>query len=142
MDENSKTVKRKPKFLRRDSNRYSKLGKNRKKKQVWRRPTGRDNKMREKRTGYPSIVSIGYRTDKADRGKLEEKNTITVRNIRDLDLVGKDHIAVLGGFGKKKKLEIAKKAKEAGIKIHNLNVDRFLKKNDKPAKEKSKEAGK
>ena len=39
------------KFKRRIWNRYSKLGKKRKKKQVWRRPTGRDNPMREKKRG-------------------------------------------------------------------------------------------
>jgi ribosomal protein L32E len=39
----------KRKFLRRIWSRYSKLGKKRKKKQVWRKPRGRDNKMREKR---------------------------------------------------------------------------------------------
>jgi len=36
------------KFLRRTWSRYSKLGRKRKKKQKWRKPTGRDNKMREK----------------------------------------------------------------------------------------------
>jgi len=49
------------KFLRRTWNRYTKLGRKRKKKQKWRRPTGRDNKMREKRRGYPKIVSVGYK---------------------------------------------------------------------------------
>ena len=58
------------KFLRRTWNRYSKLGKRRKKKQVWRRPTGRDNKMREKRRGYPAVVSLGYRKEKNTRGKI------------------------------------------------------------------------
>ena len=35
-------------FLRVDSARYSKLGKGRRKLQKWRKPKGRDNKMREK----------------------------------------------------------------------------------------------
>ena len=51
----------KNKFLRRTSNRYGKLGKNRRKKQVWKKPRGRDNKMREKRRGYPQVVSIGHK---------------------------------------------------------------------------------
>ena len=53
--------KKKPKFLRRTWSRYSKLGKQRKKKQIWKAPKGRDNKMREKRKGYPAVVSIGYK---------------------------------------------------------------------------------
>ena len=67
---------KKPKFLRRTSSRYSKLGKGRKKKQIWRRPTGRHNKMRNKRNGYPVIVSIGYGTKKIG----EER--IIVNNVR------------------------------------------------------------
>ena len=39
----------KKKFLRRDSVRFSKIGKNRKKIQKWRKPKGRDSKMRLKR---------------------------------------------------------------------------------------------
>jgi len=52
------------KFLRRVWKRHSKLGRGRKKKQVWRKPTGRDNKMRERKKGHPSVVSIGYRSEK------------------------------------------------------------------------------
>jgi len=79
------------KFLRRTFNRYSKLGKRRKKKQVWRRPTGRDNKMREKRKGYPPIVSIGYK-----KNKRLEKKMIVVRNIKDLDTIKKNETVIIG----------------------------------------------
>jgi len=48
----------KKRFLRRLTNRYLKLGKKRKKKQKWRKPKGRHNKMREKERGYPAVVSI------------------------------------------------------------------------------------
>ena len=60
----------KKKFLRRIWKRYSKLGRKRKKEQKWRRPKGRDNKMREKRRGYPITVRIGYRGEKKERGKV------------------------------------------------------------------------
>ena len=46
------------KFLRRTWSRYSKLGKRRKKKQVWRKPTGRDNKMREKRKRNGKLIAF------------------------------------------------------------------------------------
>ncbi len=110
------------KFLRRTSNRYSKLGKRRKKKQIWRRPTGRDNKMREKRKGYPAVVSIGYKTN-----KKEHQNIVNVENLKDLAKVQKNDVVIFGKMGKKKKIELAKKAKEMKIEISNLNVGKFLK---------------
>jgi len=116
------------KFIRRTWNRYSKIGKRRKKKQVWRNPTGRDNKMREKRRGYPSVVSIGYRKDKELRGKINGKILVKVSNIKDLEKLKKNEIAILERMGKKKKIEIAKKAKEKGLEIYNLNIKKLLKK--------------
>jgi len=117
-------------FLRRTSNRYSKLGKRRKKKQIWRRPTGRDNKMREKRRGYPARVSIGYK-----KGKKEKM--IVINNVRELEKVDKKAIIVMGNIGKKKKIEIAKKAKELKVDLVNLNISKFLEKN-KPKKKEEK----
>ena len=127
---------KKPKFLRRKVHAYSKLGKGRKKKQVWRKPTGRDNKMREKRKGYPAVVAIGYGSEKAIKGMLKEKNPITIMNIQDLKKVGKGNIAVIGAVGKKKKLEIAAEAKKMKIEIYNMNPDKFIEKNKKPEKKK------
>jgi large subunit ribosomal protein L32e len=116
------------KFLRRTWNRYAKLGKGRKKKQVWRRPTGRDNKMREKRKGYPAVVSVGYKKGEKVRGLLKDKKPIIVRNLKELGNVEKNEIIVIGNVGKKKKIEIAKKVMQMKIEIYNLNVKSFLKK--------------
>lgn len=124
------------KFLRRIHNRYSKLGKRRKKKQVWRRPTGRDNKMREKRRGYPAVVSIGYKKDKKSKGIIKGKKPKIIRNARELGKIGKNEIGIVGNVGKKKRIEIAKKAKEMKIKLYNLNVGKFLKEIEKPKEEK------
>jgi len=115
------------KFLRRIWSRYSKLGKRRKKKQVWRKPTGRDNKMREKRKGYPAVVSIGYKKNKKLRGFIDGADTVLIRNVAELARVKKNKTIIIGNIGKKKKIEIAKKAKEMKIKIHNLNIKKFLK---------------
>ncbi len=120
-------------FLRRISNRYSKLGKKRKKKQVWRRPTGRDNKMRERRRGYPARVSIGYKQVKKEKG-------IVIQNPKELEKIDKKSIIIMGNVGKKKKIEIAKKAKELKIQLSNLNIDLFLKKNKLKKKEKKEES--
>ena len=114
-------------FVRRIWSRYSKLGKRRKKKQVWRRPTGRDNKMREKRRGYPAVVSIGYQKSKKIKGKIQGKESVIVSNIKDLEKIKKNQIIILGRMGKKKKIEVSKKAKEKGLEIYNLNIKKFLK---------------
>jgi large subunit ribosomal protein L32e len=127
------------KFLRRTWSRYSKLGKRKKKKQVWRKPKGRDNKMREKRKGYPAVVSVGYRKKKSER-----KNIKVIRNVEDLEKIRRDEIIVIGNTGKRKKIEIAKKAREKKIPIQNINIKKFLKKTEKKTenrKEKGKETG-
>lgn len=123
------------KFLRRKNKSCSKLGKGRKKKQIWRRPTGRDNKMRDKRRGYPAVVSVGYKKEVGSRGKLQEKIPKFVKNIKDLEKIKKNEIAVLGNVGKKKKIEIVTKAKEMKINFHNINTKTFLEKNHLKKKE-------
>lgn len=127
------------KFLRRTWSRYAKLGKGRKKKQVWRRPTGRDNKMREKRRGYPVVVSVGYKQGDKVRGIIEKKKPVRVMNVKDLGKIGKNEIAVVGNVGNKKRMEIAKEAKKMKIEIYNLNAEKFLKKKEEEAKKKKEE---
>jgi ribosomal protein L32E len=128
-----------PKFLRHTKHKYSKLGLRRRNKQVWRRPTGRDNKMREQRRGHPALVAIGYSTDKKERGKIDKRTPVMVRNVSEMSKIGKHQIAVLGNVGMKNKIEIAKKAKELKMDIYKMNIDKFLKLNkikDKKAEEK------
>jgi ribosomal protein L32E len=123
-----------PTFLRRNAKRHSGLGKRRKKKQKWRYPTGRHNKMREKRRGYPITVSVGYQNDKKIKGNLEGKNPIIINNVKDLEKLTKQQIGVIARLGKKKKLVISEKAKEKGILLYNINPQQYLKKNKKKDK--------
>ena len=123
-----------PKFLRHTSHKYSKLGLRRKNKQIWRRPTGRDNKMREQRRGHPAIVAIGYSTDRKERGKVDKKTPVIVRNVNQIANIKKDQIAILGNVGMNKKIEMVKKAKELKVEIHKLNIEKFLKLNQKKEK--------
>lgn len=109
-------------FLRRIYNRYHKLGKKKGKNRVWRKPKGRDNKMREKRRGYAPVVSIGYRKKQSEIEKIP-----IIRNASDLAKVGKGKKIILGNVGKKKKLDLVKKAEENGILIVNINAKKFLK---------------
>ena len=115
-------------FLRRIWGRYAKLGRKRKNKQTWRRPTGRDNKMRERRRGYPARVSIGYKQDSSTRGKIENKVLKVIYNLEELKKFSKDNLIVIGKVGKKKKIEIMKMAKEMKIEVYSINLDKSLKK--------------
>jgi len=121
------TEKKLPKFIRRNWNLKSRLGKGRKKKQVWRRAKGRHNKVREKRKGYPIKVMIGFRTEKKGRDLIQDMKPVRILNVRDLEKVGKGQTAFVGKVGNKKRIEILKAAKEKKILVANLNVKRKLK---------------
>ncbi len=125
------------KFLRRNWSRHSKLGKRRKNKQIWRKPKGRHNKMRQKERGYSATVKVGYQKDRKNQNKLLGKNPVMVMNVKDLGKIGKNDIAIVGKIGIKKKLEIAKVAKEKKISIFNMNPEKFLDKNS-PKKDRNK----
>lgn len=123
-------------FLRRSSDMYSKLGLRRKNKQKWRKPKGRDNKMREKRKGYPAVVSIGYKKNNDSRELINDKKPVKIVKPEEIEKLSKNEIAVIGRVGKKRRIEIAEKAKEKGIEIQNLNPKKFLKKTKKSAEKK------
>lgn len=108
------------KFLRRDFLRYSKIGKNRKKIQKWRKPKGRHNKMREKRKGYPATVSIGYRKKSEESGKIKGHDPVRIFNMNDLEGIGKGQAVIIAKVGAKKKIDIIKKAQDKKITILNL----------------------
>ncbi len=113
------------KFLRRDIGFHLRIGKKRRKKQVWRRPKGRDNKMRESRKGRPPLVSIGYKR------KREKKSAIIVHNLQDLEKIRQSHDPIiLGKVGRKKKTEILRKASEMKLNFQNINIGKFLKENE------------
>ena len=122
------------KFLRRNSDRHSKLGRKRKKKQTWRKPKGRHNKMRDKRRGYPAVVDIGYRKSNKEREKLDGMKPFIINNIRDLEKIKTGEIGIIGSVGMKKKIEIIRRAKERGTPLYNINIKKFIKKNIKNEK--------
>lgn len=112
------------KFLRRNIKLHIRIGKRKKSKQVWRRPKGRDNKIRESKKGKPPLVSIGYKR------KKEQTRILVIYNINDLENAKNYDRVVLGKVGKKNKIDIIKKASEMKIKFNNINSRRFLKKNE------------
>ncbi|UCD20871.1 MAG: 50S ribosomal protein L32e [archaeon] len=123
-----KVKKRKPKFLRKDSKKISKIGKKRKKKQKWRRPRGRDNKIREKQGGYSRQPSIGWGSPKKIKGFIGETLIKKVSSIEELKRIKDGEKIILAKLGKKKKIEIIKKALEKKIKILNIKTEKYIKK--------------
>ena len=91
-------------------------------KDHWRRPKGIDNKMRQKRKGWPRTVNVGYRSPKAVRhlhpSGMEE---VAVFNVGDLTIVDPEtQVARIGGtVGRRKRRFILKEAIELGIRILN-----------------------
>jgi len=113
------------KFLRTDWMRHSRLGKNRKKIQRWRSATGRHNKIRKRREGYPSKPLIGYKKSWKESGRILGLLPVMVNSVKDLSKIKKDNIAIISRrLGAKKKIEVISKAQEMKIKIANLGVNK------------------
>ncbi|MEM5777225.1 MAG: 50S ribosomal protein L32e [Candidatus Aenigmatarchaeota archaeon] len=88
----------------------------------WRRPRGRDNKMRIKEKAKGKRPSIGFGAPKSLRGLHPSGfKEILISNIKELERVdkAKEAVRIAAKVGKKKKAEIVTKAKEFGIKVLN-----------------------
>jgi ribosomal protein L32E len=103
-------MKRK-KFLRRNHDKHKRLG-SRRKKLVWRRPKGIHNKMRERRKGYCIRPSIGMKSTPLNQPVL-------ISNLKSLSGLKKGDKIIVARIGKKKRMELEKKAKELGVVITN-----------------------
>jgi large subunit ribosomal protein L32e len=127
-----KVAQRRPKFVRQESWRYNRLAEN------WRKPKGKDNKMRKQKSGMPAIVKVGYRGPRAARGLHPSGYTDNVvHNTAELARLDpkKDAARIGRTVGKKKRIEIINKAVELGIKV--LNTGKLvLKKQEEKEKEK------
>jgi large subunit ribosomal protein L32e len=127
-----KVAQRRPKFVRQESWRYNRLAEN------WRKPKGKDNKMRKQKSGMPAIVKVGYRGPRAARGLHPSGYTDNVvHNTAELARLDpkKDAARIGRTVGKKKRIEIINKAVGLGIKV--LNTGKLvLKKQEEKEKEK------
>jgi len=99
-------IKQKQKFMRSDFRKFSKLGLRRKKKQVYRRSKGIDNKIRLKTKGHLRNISIGFRKEKVARAKINNLTPILIYNLKELKLLKKNEIAIIANVGNKNKREI------------------------------------
>jgi len=123
------------KFLRKSWRNYSKLGRGRKKLQVWRKAKGRHNKIREQNKGHISRPKTGFRKDRSEVNLIGGKMPVIVNNVFELENMKENEVALIAGtVGGRNRLEIAKKAVEKKIKILNLNAKRLVEKAEKTKK--------
>lgn len=105
-----------PKFVRQESWRYSRLAEN------WRKPKGVDNKMRKQVSGVPPLVKVGYRGPKSARGLHPSGyRDRLIHNIKDLEkLDPKIDAARIGHtVGRRKRIDIVSRANALGVKVLN-----------------------
>src|SRR6187431_814889 len=74
-----KIADKRPDFVRQESWRYKKLATN------WRKPKGKDNKMRKQVSGVPALVKVGYKGPRKSRGLHPSGyNDVLIFNTNDL----------------------------------------------------------
>jgi large subunit ribosomal protein L32e len=111
-----KIADKRPEFVRQESWRYKKLSSN------WRKPKGKDNKMRKQVSGVPPLVKVGYKGPRKSRGLHPSGyKDILVFNTKDLAKIDakKDAVRIAHGVGNKKKIDIVTEATKLKMKILN-----------------------
>ena len=110
--------RRKPKFLRWLWWKFIKFQNNLK----WKRPRGKDNKMRLKLKGYPPMASVSYSLP-TDLRFLHPSGLVPVTITSAIELEKLDpskHIVYISSrVGLKKRIELIRLAKEKGFKVAN-----------------------
>jgi large subunit ribosomal protein L32e len=121
-----KVADKRPRFVRQESWRYDRLAQN------WRKPKGKDNKMRRQLSGVPRIVKVGYRGPKDARSLHPSGYTDNiVYNVNDLYKLNpnKDAARLAHTVGARKRKQIISQATSMHIKI--LNPGTITSKKDK-----------
>jgi large subunit ribosomal protein L32e len=106
----------KRKFLRQNVHSYAKLG------EKWRRPRGSTSKLRRHQSEKGLRPSISYGKPKSVRYLHPSGfREVMVHNLKDLEKIeiAKEAARIGSTVGKKKRLEIVKKAEEKKIKVLN-----------------------
>ena len=130
-----KIADKRPEFVRQESWRYDRLAPN------WRRPKGKDNKMRKQVSGVPPLAKVGYKGPRKSRGLHPSGyNDILVFNVKDLSKIDPkiDAVRIAHTVGNKKRIEIVTEATKLKMKILNPGKIDAIKKLPKKAETKPK----
>jgi large subunit ribosomal protein L32e len=91
-------------------------------KDTWRKPKGRHSKMRKHERGRGRLPKPGYGSPASVKG-LDKQGFSLVRVFNPAELEklnpGKDKAVIAATVGRKKRLEILKRAEEKGIAVSN-----------------------
>ncbi|MSS74093.1 hypothetical protein EXS72_00430 [Candidatus Pacearchaeota archaeon] len=108
-------------FVRRNTVKLSKLGRNRPKLQKWRAAVGRHNKIRKNRFGYTKSPRIGFKSPREESGKINGKMPLLISTSKDFSNATKENILIISRrIGAKKKIEFIKRAQEMNLTILNV----------------------
>lgn len=111
---------KKLRFLRSDTVRHARLGKNKRRLQKWRKPRGRHNKIRRKRFGYPVQPGIGFKRDSRLSGLIKGKRPTHVTTVKDLVSLQKGDLIVLNRrIGARKRMDLLKQAQAMHLLVLN-----------------------
>ena len=115
-------AKEKPNFLRQEGKRFKRL------KNCWRKPKGVHSKLRLRRRGKPTMVSIGYKAPEKVRGLVKGNiQQVSVSKPEHLKFIKKGEVVVLKKMSNKKRLEILLEAKKLNIQVLNFpNLDKKI----------------
>lgn len=107
--------KKKPKFRREELCKLKRL------KDVWRRPRGKDSKVRKGKRGKSKSPKIGYKNPEKIRGLIKGYKAKIVHNVKELmQLNPKEEAAIIAKqVGRKKRNEIIREANKLMITILN-----------------------
>lgn len=118
----NKLKSKKPTFIRHDAHKKKRVSK------VWRRPKGRQNKMRLHKRGYARDRSTGFGSPKAVRGLTREglvpHHVTMVKDMSGLDSK-KDGIIISRSVGNRRRAELVKEAKNKKLPVLNIDTDKF-----------------
>lgn len=130
---------KKPEFIRQDTDIRPRV------RGGWRKPKGIHSKMRHNRRGKRKLPSPGYGSPVKVRGLHPSGlKPALVENEGQIPSSQEYGIIVSGRAGMKKRAEIIKKANEKGIRILNIDAEKFMKSFEEfmQAKKKAKESKK
>ncbi len=100
------------KFKSQDYFRYPRLG------TKWRRPKGRQSKLRKRKGGSGMQVAIGHGTKNTEKNTINGMHFNVVRSLKDLENA-QEAIIISRSLGAKKTKIVAEKAKQMNLKILN-----------------------